>query len=214
MIKRFVSFLFLLTFVGGAFAQTWDAAGDYAQANPNGAWSYGYKKAGSDEFLPMAPRPDGTCGFGLEAMTCQSAWPKAGNPLPQVGTNRTGAAIVHTQQGADTHMVIPTGTLNLRAGIEFEAPVVRWTAPERSRYVFVGSVQVADYCSTGQVLHITTEGRPLQDKPLAARFGDARHFVMRRTVEQGASVDFAVETLNNWYCGSTELRLSVTKIED
>lgn len=204
IIKRLITAL-AIVFAAPAYAdRAWDAAADF-HSEP---WSYGWRMPGTTGFAPMEPRPEGTCGGGkLGGLSCYSKWGQAVWPLPQIGINATGSTINYST--GLSHMIIPVATVNMRPDRDGGMPVLRWTAPADGDYTVIGSAQVIDHATNGVVLHVTG----LEEKRLAARFGAARSFNIRRSLRAGESIDFAVEAIGYYFSASTELRVSVLKAD-
>ncbi len=171
----------------------WDAAADFADANPNGAWSYGWTATlGSDwHFYPEVNFPSNAIRWhdsSIESMGAPSLWKNTG----------TGS-----QYG------VGPGQVSLHPGPANQYSVLRWTAP------FAGSYAVNAQFFTGD--GGDTDGNVLP-MALSIFFADTTNtnpaYSHLLTLSAGDTLDFVVGSKGSFYSDNTPVNVTITTVPD
>jgi hypothetical protein len=151
---------------GPACAATWDADDDFSiAANPNGAWSYGYRDGGL-AFVPYTA--SGTFG-GIPFWFF-------GAGLPDVG-----------KWGVDDLRFHPGNT----AALANYASVVRWTAPAAGRYALTTEFEGADTRGVSTIVSVLRNGASIFTDFIVG-LGDIAAFAASYDMAAADSLEFIV----------------------
>jgi hypothetical protein len=141
--------VFWLAIASPTCAQAWDALADFACANPNGAWSYGWRpNSWGTGFVPMT-----SC---INPVGCPiQRWYEPAIPAMSLACPPSGGASCDT-------WTCPAGYLLTHPGPTTEHAVLRWTAPAAGQVsvnvTFMGIDYAYPTTTGGELMH---NGYPL-----------------------------------------------------
>lgn len=172
-----------------ANAQTWDMVGDFSNANPSGAWTYGYGSWPSGGSLTFTA--DGTYEAACGGNANLSCW-KNGSGFPNAkiaAKNTSGSTLSY---GSVTQ---PDDVLNLDPQSGYN--VVRWTAPSAGQFDFSGWFEGIDnyiggHGGTNVFVVLNASDILFQDAVTSFGTADAKTFSFTRSLSSGDYVDFVV----------------------
>lgn len=213
MFSRKLTLLMLLTvgFVGiPAFSQTWDAFNDFAgNANPNGAWSYGYGTTGSS-FTPYNMYGP-NCSGGV--LNCWQPTVTI-NDTPNIVWNNTGSFV-------NFGTAISAPGLTQHPGISVDA-ITQWTAPSTGAYSISGFYQIADVNPSGVIglvfenstslFQLKLLGPPAQHPDTLG--GMATYYIPWLELNAGDVMSFAVNNDGNYLFDTTHFNATITTIPE
>lgn len=178
-----------------SYAQSaWDAVADFSlNANPNGAWSYGY---GDGSRLLEDTRTVCVEDFGI------ICWFSSGVGYVTVGSNVTGDPINYHGRFviATDVLLLEPGVFHIDATPYHVAPAVTWTAPEAGAYSIRGSFQNLDPATSGSVVRILLNHSTALRAKYVGR-GKSMRFRFTQTLALGDAVTFVADPnllASNW----------------
>ena len=186
----------------------YDAVKDFSLAsNPNGVWSYGsLAKYGAPFVLYTA-----TCSNMFDLPN--SSWGYPNCDTPQVMHNDSN------QTECFLTICVPTNVLRLDIGNSGRGPfisVLRWTAPQSGKYLFVGGVEGLDWAGpTSTDLRVIYNSTTTLLDVAINSYENPFQYRNTRNLTAGDTMDFAVDMGKdkNYSYDSTGLEITVTQIQ-
>lgn len=181
---------------------TWDAVADFQiSSNLESPWSYRWTDAGGQtRYMAYS---NIVCS-GTPGLVCWNPSPD-GNGLPLIALNTTLKPIEFSSG------VIPQAVLDMHPGPGGERPVLTYTVPATGWYRITGQFQMVDRTPTGVQVTVMHGGANLVDKPLKL-FGDTAVFNIKRRMNFGQELSFAVDPAGNYANDSTTLKAAVLRL--
>ena len=202
--------LVALALRGGSLASAaaaYDASADFApNANPNGAWSYGWSSGLGTAFVPstIAGVTD-----GLDYWAGSVPEPSSPGHFPLVFHNGTDHTIV-----ASGTVYAAAGQLALHPGPGGEYAVLRFTAPEAGLYSLRALFTGIDIGPTSTDVHVMVDGAPVFDGAVNG-FGTGPSFDTVARLAAGRTIDFSVGFGNgSFYNDSTALQATIALVPE
>lgn len=144
----------------------YDLSADFANQNPNGAWSYGWSVSLGSEFIPYTYWIPVNSSNQVGPPAIFAGWWATANPVATYGT---AWAIVQDVSGAPIvappwapHELWLPGEVGLQGGNEGEYDVARFTAPRAGYYFVSASFTDIDYSATTDV-HVLLNSKSVYD---------------------------------------------------
>lgn len=190
-----------LATAASAGATTWNAVADFANANPNGVWGYGYSNTVSSF---TAYDVNGACQPGL-ACWSSSAWNYSLVPavISVGGSTQTYFTVTQTPDVLNVH---PGANSQARNGGDDLDSIVRFTAPTSGNYRYSGFFRLLDWAQPNTVnVHAGTFSAAL-----SGGFGATAPFSGSVFLNSGDSLDFRVNRAGDYYYDSTGLSATVS----
>ncbi len=182
MTRRLVAAVTFMVLVGSPAhaSPIYDAASDFAAANPNGVWSYGWSTslASTLNLYDSHDSPN-----GLDRLFSGSL-----GIDPNVTHNGTGAPV-----SSYFGVLYATGQLSFHPGSGDQFSHVRWTAPAAGSYLIDATFSSPLGYGTTTDVHVLLDGTAIFDGSVNTDgAGPSTSFLTTAWVAAGAEVDFAV----------------------